>query len=425
MLIIFVLSLIAFVAINIPIGFSLALTSLVLMLYMGNFDFIIIPQNFLRGADNFALMAIPFFILAGEFMNEGGLSLGIIRFVKSLLGHIKGGLGYVAIVASMIFAGVSGAAVADTSAIGSVLLPLMEKEGYKKDKSTALVCAAGCVGPIIPPSIPMVVFGVVGGVSITRMFLGGIMPGFITVLLLIVAWFLLTRKEKFQTYEKATFKEILISTKDAAASLMLPVIILGGILSGIFTPTEAAVVAAVYAFIISVIVYRKLSFRQIRDIFVRAARSTSVVMLVVAAATAIAYIITVAQIPKILGDILLSTSSNKYVILVVIDLIILAVGCFMDVSPSILILGPILLPIVKQLGVDPVFFGVIVVYGLCIGLITPPVGNVLYVGCGISKISVVDLVKKIWPLVIVYIITLFIITLIPGLVMFIPDMFFK
>jgi tripartite ATP-independent transporter DctM subunit len=424
-LIIFVLSLIAFVAINIPIGFSLALTSLVLMLYMGNFDFIIIPQNFLRGADNFALMAIPFFILAGEFMNEGGLSLGIIRFVKSLLGHIKGGLGYVAIVASMIFAGVSGAAVADTSAIGSVLLPLMEKEGYKKDKSTALVCAAGCVGPIIPPSIPMVVFGVVGGVSITRMFLGGIMPGFITVLLLIVAWFLLTRKEKFQTYEKATFKEILISTKDAAASLMLPVIILGGILSGIFTPTEAAVVAAVYAFIISVIVYRKLSFRQIRDIFVRAARSTSVVMLVVAAATAIAYIITVAQIPKILGDILLSTSSNKYVILVVIDLIILAVGCFMDVSPSILILGPILLPIVKQLGVDPVFFGVIVVYGLCIGLITPPVGNVLYVGCGISKISVVDLVKKIWPLVIVYIITLFIITLIPGLVMFIPDMFFK
>jgi tripartite ATP-independent transporter DctM subunit len=370
-------------------------------------------------------MAIPFFILAGEFMNEGGLSLGIVKFVKSLLGHVKGGLGYVAIVASMIFAGVSGAAVADTSAIGSVLLPLMEQEGYRKDKSTALVCAAGCVGPIIPPSIPMVVFGVMGGVSITRMFLGGIVPGLITVILLIFAWFLLTRKEKLLTYERATLKEILLSTKDAAASLMLPVIILGGILSGIFTPTEAAVIAAVYAFIISVFVYRKLNFKQIRDIFVRSARSTSVVMLVVAAATAIAYIITIAQIPKLLGDLLLSTSSNKYVILILINFIILIVGCFMDVSPSILILGPILLPLVKQLGVDPVFFGVIMVYGLCIGLITPPVGNVLYVGCGITKISIVDLIKQIWPLVLVYIIVLFIITLIPPLVMFIPDMFFK
>jgi tripartite ATP-independent transporter DctM subunit len=422
---VFVLSLIVFVAINIPVGFSLALTSVVLMLYMGNFDFIVIPQNFLSGADNFALMAIPFFILAGEFMNEGGLSLGIVKFVKSLLGHVKGGLGYVAIVASMIFAGVSGAAVADTSAIGSVLLPLMEQEGYRKDKSTALVCAAGCVGPIIPPSIPMVVFGVMGGVSITRMFLGGIVPGLITVILLIFAWFLLTRKEKLLTYERATLKEILLSTKDAAASLMLPVIILGGILSGIFTPTEAAVIAAVYAFIISVFVYRKLNFKQIRDIFVRSARSTSVVMLVVAAATAIAYIITIAQIPKLLGDLLLSTSSNKYVILILINFIILIVGCFMDVSPSILILGPILLPLVKQLGVDPVFFGVIMVYGLCIGLITPPVGNVLYVGCGITKISIVDLIKQIWPLVLVYIIVLFIITLIPPLVMFIPDMFFK
>ncbi|WHH57684.1 TRAP transporter large permease [Petroclostridium sp. X23] len=425
MLLVFVVSLLGFLAIGIPVGFSLALTSTVMLLFMNNTNFIVISQNLLSGTDNFALMAIPFFILAGEIMNEGGLSLGIVRFVKSLLGHVKGGLGYVAVVASMIFAGVSGAAVADTSAIGSVLLPLMDQEGYKKDKSTALICASGCVGPIIPPSIPMVVFGVVGGVSVTRMFLGGMVPGIVTGLLLMITWYLLSKKENLPTFPKASFKEVLSSTKDALPSLMLPFIILGGILSGIFTPTEAGVIAVVYAFVISVIIYKKLSYPQIRDIFVKAARSTSVVMFVVAAATAVAYVITVAQIPRLLGDLLMATTSNKYIILFLINILILLVGCFMDVSPSLLILGPILLPIVTKIGIDPVFFGVIMVYGLCIGLITPPVGNVLYVGCGLSKISIAQLVKKIWPLVVVYIIVLFLITYIPDLVMFIPNAVMK
>jgi tripartite ATP-independent transporter DctM subunit len=425
MLLVFVVSLLGFLAIGIPVGFSLALTSTVMLLFMNNTNFIVISQNLLSGTDNFALMAIPFFILAGEIMNEGGLSLGIVRFVKSLLGHVKGGLGYVAVVASMIFASVSGAAVADTSAIGSVLLPLMDQEGYKKDKSTALICASGCVGPIIPPSIPMVVFGVVGGVSVTRMFLGGMVPGIVTGLLLMITWYLLSRKENLPAFPKASFKEVLSSTKDALPSLMLPFIILGGILSGIFTPTEAGVIAVVYAFVISVIIYKKLSYPQIRDIFVKAARSTSVVMFVVAAATAVAYVITVAQIPRLLGDLLMATTSNKYIILLLINILILLVGCFMDVSPSLLILGPILLPIVTKMGIDPVFFGVIMVYGLCIGLITPPVGNVLYVGCGLSKISIAQLVKKIWPLVVVYIIVLFLITYIPDLVMFIPNAVMK
>jgi len=384
-------------------------------------DFLIIPQNILKGADNFSLMAIPFFILAGDIMNEGGLSLGIVKFVQSILGHVKGGLGYCAIVGSMIFAGVSGAAIADTSAMGSVLLPIMEKEGYDKKKSTAIICASGCIGPIIPPSIPMVVFGVVGGVSVTRMFLGGVIPGIITGLFLFVSWYIVTRKDNLPTTKRANFKEILGATKDAIPSLMLPVIILGGILSGIFTPTEAGVVAAIYALIIATVVYRRLTFKQIKAICIKSARATSVVMFVVASATAVAYIITIAQIPQLIGDALTAATSSKAVALFLINILVLMVGCVMDVSPAIMILGPILLPITTKMGIDPVFFGVILVYGLCIGLITPPVGGVLYVGCGLAKISFVELCKHIWPHVIIYIIVLFLITYVPNLILYIPN----
>ena len=423
LLLIFVISLFFFLALNIPVGFSLALTSVVLLVSLGNFSFIVIPQNFIMGTDNFPLMAIPFFILAGELMNEGGLSLGIVDFAKSLLGHVRGGLGYVSVVASMIFAGVSGSAVADTSAIGSVLLPIMDKEGYQKDKSTALICAAGCIGPIIPPSIPMVLFGVVGGVSIVKMFLGGFIPGVITGFALMITWYFMIRKENLTKLKRATVKEILIATKNAIPSLMLPIIILGGILSGIFTPTEAAVVAAVYAFVISAFVFKKLTFRSTRDIFIRSARATAVVMFVCAAATAIGYIVTVARIPQMLGDLIAAMTTNRNVVLLLIDLLLLVVGCFMDLTPALLILGPILLPVALKFGIDPVFFGVLVVYTLCIGLITPPVGTVLYVGCGISKISLMALVRRIWPLVITYILVMFLITYVPETVMYIPNKF--
>lgn len=425
MIFIFLLSMAFFLILSIPIGFSLGLTSLSMLLYMGRTDFLVIPQNILKGTDNFALMAIPFFILAGEIMNEGGLSLGIVRFVKSQLGHIKGGLGYVAIVASMIFAGISGAAVADTSAIGSVLLPIMKKEDYDVKKSTAIVCAAGTIGPIIPPSIPMVVFGVVGNVSITRMFLGGIIPGLITGLLLFISWRVVTAKDNLKTYKRAGFKEIGSSFVEAIPSLMMPIIILGGILSGVFTPTEAGVVAAVYALVVSMFIYKRIKFGQMKRIFIRAAKSTSVVMLVVASATAAAYVITIAQIPRLLGDMIMAATTNKYLILLIVNLLVLAVGCVMDVSPAIMILGPILLPIMTKLGFDPVFFGVILVYGLCIGLLTPPVGNVLYVGCGLSKIDFIDLVKHVAPHLVIYAVVLLLISYVPGLIMWIPNMVLK
>lgn len=419
----FLLSLVFFVVLSIPIGFALGLTSIVMLIFLGDTDFFIVPQNILKGADNFSLMAIPFFILAGEVMNEGGLSLGIVRFVQTLLGHIKGGLGYVAIVASMIFAGISGAAVADTSAIGSVILPIMKKEGYDVNKSTAIVCAAGTIGPIIPPSIPMVVFGVVGGVSITRMFLGGIIPGVLTGLLLFISWRVVTRKDAFVTYPRASRQEIGAAFVEAIPSLMLPVIILGGILSGMFTPTEAGVVAAVYALVVSIFVYKRIKFAQLKSICIKSAKATSVVMLVVATATAVAYVVTIAQVPRQLGEMLMAATSNKYVILFIINLLILAVGCVMDVSPSIMILAPILLPITTKLGFDPVFIGVLIVYGLCIGLLTPPVGNVLYVGCGLSKIDFVVLVRHVAPHLIIYTIVLFLITYVPALIMYIPNLY--
>ncbi len=423
MILFFLLSLTFFVVLSIPIGFALGLTSIVMLIFLGDTNFFIVPQNILKGADNFSLMAIPFFILAGEVMNEGGLSLGIVRFVQTLLGHIKGGLGYVAIVASMIFAGISGAAVADTSAIGSVILPIMKKEGYDVNKSTAIVCAAGTIGPIIPPSIPMVVFGVVGGVSITRMFLGGFIPGVITGLLLFISWRVVTRNDKFVTYKRASRQEIWAAFLEAIPSLMLPIIILGGILSGIFTPTEAGVVAAVYALVVSIFVYKRINFSQFRSVCIKSAKSTSVVMLVVATATAVAYVVTIAQVPRQLGEMLMAATSNKYVILLIINLLILAVGCVMDVSPAIMILAPILLPITTKLGFDPVFIGVMVVYGLCIGLLTPPVGNVLYVGCGLSKIDFIVLVRHVAPHLIIYTIVLFLITYIPSLILFIPNLY--
>ena len=420
MLILFVVCLCLFVLGNIPIGFALVLTSVVLLLYTGN-SLLVLPQNLLSGVDNFPLMAIPFFILAGELMNEGGLSLAIVRFVKALMGHIKGGLGYVAVVASMLFAGVSGSAIADTSAIGSVLLPLMEQEKYDKDRSTALICSAGCVGPIIPPSIPMVLFGVIGGVSITKMFLGGIVPGVITGVFLMFAWYFMTRRRNLPVSAKASLWEVVVSAKDASVSLMLPVIMMGGMLSGVFTPTEAAVVAVVYAFVVTVLIYRRLTFGQIRKIFLKSARASAVVMFICGAANALAYLITVARIPQMLGDYLTSVSANRFVIMLIINGIILIVGCFMDVAPALLILGPILLTVVQKMGFDPIYFGVILVYGLCLGLITPPVGTVLYVGCGISGIGLMDLLKRIYPLVFVYILVLLLITLFPQLIMFIPN----
>ncbi len=424
MLALFLGSLFFFIFMYVPIAFALILTSIALMYTLtGDVVGAMIAQNIVRGIDSFPLMAIPFFVLAGELMNVGGISKRIVYFARALLGFVKGGLGYVTVLSSMIFAGISGSAIADTTAIGSILLPIMEEEGYDKAKSTALVISAGTIGPVIPPSMPMILFGVISGVSIVKLFLGGIVPGVLIGVALMIMWFFHSKKMGYKAGKRSTMKEIWEATKSAIWAILLPVIILGGILSGVFTPTEAAVVAVVYAILVGFWGYRELKIKHLLPIFVETAKSTSVVMFVCGAATIAGYYITTAQIPALLTNALLSISDNPWVVMVLINILLLLVGCVMDLTPALLILAPILLPIAVQMGFDPIYFGVVMVCNLCIGVITPPVGTVLYVGCGLSKLSMAKLVGPTLPFIGAMVVVLFLITFFPDLILWIPYTF--
>lgn len=422
MVAIFLLSLFGFLLVGVPVGFSLALTAILLMIVKGTLATSTIAQYFMYGVDNFPLMAIPFFMLAGEIMTVGGISQRIVNFAKALMGHIKGGLGYVSVLACMIFAGVSGTAVADTSAIGSIMLPVMEREGYDRGKSTALICAAGCIGPIIPPSFPMILYGVIAGVSVTKLFLGGIVPGVVIGLALMAHWYFIARKSNYPITERASFRELLIATKDAFWALIMPLIILGGIISGVFTPTEAGVIAVVYAFVVSGLVYRELKLKDLPKVLTEAAIGTAIVIFVCGAATVAGYYITVARIPHLLGEMVKALASTQFGVLVIINILLLLVGMVMDLTPALLILGPILVPLAKSFGVDPVYLGVIMTVNLAIGLLTPPVGSVLYVGCRLGRLSMVELSKHLYPFIFTMVVVLFIILFIPKAVMWIPSL---
>jgi len=423
MLTIFLVALFGFVLVSVPIAFALILTTLVMMFFMHAISPALLIQNIFRGIDSFPLMAIPFFLLAGEIMNVGGISKRIVLFAKALLGHVTGGLGYVTVMASMLFAGVSGSAVADTSAIGSLLFPIMRDEGYDTKKSAALFSSAGCIGPIIPPSIPMILYGVIANVSIVKLFLGGIVPGILIGLGLMFIWYLHARKKHYRAEGKFSFRVAAKATVSAFWALLLPIIILGGIISGIYTPTEAAVIAVVYATIVSFFVYKELKLSDLPKLFINAGKSTAVVMLVCGAATTAAYLITTAQIPALLASTLLNLAGNSTIMLMlVVNVLLLLVGCVMDLTPALLIMAPMLLPIVAKFGLDPIYFGVVMVVNLCIGLITPPVGNILYVGCSISKLSIAELVKAIIPNILIMIAVLFLITYVPATITFIPNL---
>ncbi|WHH57682.1 TRAP transporter large permease [Petroclostridium sp. X23] len=420
---IFLLSLFGFILLNIPIAFSLLLTAVVLMVYMGDISPFVVMQSMIRGFDSFTLLAIPFFILAGEIMNVGGLSRRIVGFARSFIGQITGSLGYTSILSSMVFAGVSGSADADTSAIGSILLPIMKEEKYDVRTSTALIATSGCIGPVIPPSIPMILYGVTAGVSIVKLFLGGIVPGVLIGAGLMVVWGIHARKQGYKSTDKFSWIAIWVNAKKAFFALLLPVIILGGIVSGIVTPTESAVIAVVYAFFVSKFIYKELNLNALPSILVATARSTSIIMLVCGAAMSVAYYITTAHVPSQLSKLLLSVSDNIYVTMFLINILLLLIGCVMDLAPAIFLMTPILLPIIQSYSLDPVYFGVIMCVNLCIGLVTPPVGTVLYVVCGLSKISIFELTKPLLPFILVMIAVLLMITYVPGLIMFIPNAF--
>jgi tripartite ATP-independent transporter DctM subunit len=414
---VFVGSLLGAMGLGIPIAFALLVSSVVLMYFLGIFDSQIIAQNLISGADNFPLMAIPFFMLAGEAMNRGGLSRRIVEMAMNLVGHIKGGLGYVAIIASVLFASLSGSAVADTAALGAILIPMMVKSGYDVNRSSGLIASGGIIAPIIPPSIGFIIFGVASGVSITKLFMAGIVPGILLAVGLTVTWAIVARKDKVAVNPRASAKEILTSLRQGIWALFLPVIIIGGLKFGLFTPTEAAVVAAVYAIFVGLVIYREMKVKDLYEVFVHAGKMTSVVMFLVAAALVSSWLITVADLPAQLIGLLEPFMDHPFLLLIMINLLVIVVGTAMDMTPTILILTPVLMPLVVAAGIDPVYFGVLFILNNAIGLLTPPVGTVLNVMCGISKISMEDIMKGIWPFLLVEVIVLILLILFPSLVL--------
>ncbi|WP_029918186.1 TRAP transporter large permease subunit [Pelobacter seleniigenes] len=413
---IFLGTLFSTLAIGTPIAFALLACGIVLMIHLDFFDAQIVAQNLIHGADSFPLLAVPFFLLAGEVMNVGGLSKRIVNVAITLVGHVRGGLGFVAILASVLLAALSGSAVADAAALASLLVPMMVRAGHSKERSCGLIASGGIIAPVIPPSIGFIVFGVASELSISKLFMAGIVPGILMALFLCIAWWLTCRKDNVEPAPRKSGKEILHAVLDSFWALLLPFIIIFGLKFGIFTPTEAAVVVAVYALFVALFIYKELKFNQLYDVFVTAAKTTSVVIFLVGAALVSSWMITVGDVPgqvvKMLGPFL----EHKFLLLSVIMLLIVAVGTCMDMTPSILILTPVLMPIIVKAGINPIYFGVLFIINTSIGLITPPVGTVLNVVAGVGKVSMDDLVKGIWPFILAELLALLLIIIFPGLV---------
>ncbi|CAD5247826.1 transporter [Bosea sp. 62] len=414
---VFLVSLCGAMALGMPIAFSLIVCAVALMFWLGVYDTQIIAQNMIIGADSFQLLAIPFFLLAGELMNAGGLSKRIVNFALSLVGHLHGGLGYVAIFAAIIMASLSGSAAADTAALASILLPMMRSAGYDVGRSAGLIASGGIIAPIIPPSIGFIVFGVAANLSITRLFLAGVFPGLLIGLSLVIAWWIVSRRDKITVLPRKTGAERLKATWDGSLALLMPIAILGGIRFGIVTPTEAAVVATVYALIVGMFVYRELKPSDLYRVTLLAAKTTSAVMLLVAAAVVSAWLITQANIPAELSSLLEPFMGNKTVLMIIIMLLVMVVGTALDFTPTVLILTPVLMPIVKQAGIDPIYFGVLFIINNAIGLITPPVGIVLNVVCGVARVPMSAVMRGVWPFFIAQSLAMFLLVLFPQLVM--------
>ena len=414
---VFLGSLLGAMALGMPIAFALMVCGIALMSYMNTFDAQLIAMNTIDGADNFVLMAIPFFMLAGELMTAGGLSRRIVRLATVLVGHVRGGLGYVAIVGAIVMASLSGSAAADTAAVGVLLIPMMREAGYNVPRSAGLIAASGIIAPMLPPSIPFVMFGVIAQLSITKLFMAGIFPGMLMALSIGLAWLWVIRHDKLQPSPRATLAELKHAVTDGIWALLLPIIILGGLKSGVFTPTEAGVVATVYALVVGMFVYRELKLSALYGLFLNAGKITAVVMLLVGAAMVSSWLITVADLPSQLAAMLEPFMDNQKLLLLIIMLLVVAIGTAMDLTPTVLIMTPVLMPVIKMAGIDPIYFGVLFIMNNAIGLITPPVGTTLNVICGVGKVKMDDVIIGVLPFMVAELTVLGLLVAFPSLVL--------
>lgn len=416
-ILVFVVSLLAAMALGMPLAFSLIVSGVALMLHLNTFDTQIISQNLISGADNFPLMAVPFFMLAGELMNAGGLSRRIVNSAMVWVGHFRGGLGYVAVFAAIVMASLSGSAVADTAALAAVLMPMMKSAGYRMDRSAGLIAAGGIIAPVIPPSIGFILFGVIGGVSISKLFMAGIFPGILMGLALVLTWWIVARNDNVQVAPRVPMREKLKVTANAFWAYLLAVAIIGGMKAGIFTPTEAAVVAVVYSLFVGLFIYRELKFKDLYQLILNAGKTSAVVMFLVAAALVSAWLITVANIPAQIVDLMEPFKQNKMLLMAMLMLLVFIVGTALDFAPTVLILTPVLMPLVRSAGIDPVYFGVLFIINNAIGLLTPPVGTVLNVVCGVGKIPMHEVIKGVWPFLLSQVVVMALLIVFPELVM--------
>lgn len=403
--------------IGLPVAFSLLVTGVLMMLWMDVFDPQILADTMYNGADSFPLMAIPFFLLAGELMSAGGMSKRIVILITSLLGHVRGGLGYAAVIASVLMASLSGSAVADAAAIGVLLIPMMREAGYDVPRATGLIAAGGVIAPIIPPSIAFIIFGVAANVSIIDLFLAGVTPGILMGLWLIIIWSFLARRESVSVTEWPGWGVVGRSVMAGIWALLMPVIIVGGLKFGVFTPTEASVVAIAYALFVGGVVYRELSVAKILEACKDAAIMSASVMFLVAAAALTGWLVTVAQLPFLLVDVLEQLIETPRLLMLVIVVLVLVIGMVMDFVPTVLILTPVLMPLIKIAGIDPVYFGVVFVMSTAVGLLTPPVGVVLNVACGIGGVSMEQGSRGVAPFVLMQITLLLLLVAAPQLVL--------
>ncbi len=406
---------------KVPIGFALIISCIPAMMISGiPFDYI--PKRLFTACDSFAFMAVPFFILAGTLMSQGGISERLIAFANALIGRFSGGLGLVSIAACMFFAAISGSSAATTAAIGGIMIPEMVKRKYDIDFAASINAAGGTIGVIIPPSIPFVTYGILTGTSVSTLFIAGFGPGLLMGLALMLVVYFISKKHGYKEEKKADIKEILTTFKDAVLAILMPVIVLGGIYSGLFTPTEAAVVAVVYGFVIGAFVYRNISLKSLFQILKDSAVSTAQILLLICSAALFGYVLTYNRIPDMIAEAILSISDEKYIIMLLITILLLLIGTFMDTIAALLIVVPIMFPVITQIGVNPVHFGMIICVTLALGMITPPFGVCLFVASGVANISLEAVTRKIIPFIIALLVVVFMVVYIEPISLFLPKL---